>query len=139
MLIAYGLALLERLPDGEAGSAEAIAALAEVMREQTRARGGSFSRDLHRGGLAARLLAPATLRAAGARIGRRLAQRSSEPSPAGGTTHVSAIDAEGNAASLSTSTGSGSGVIVPGTGIYLNNMLGEYDLVGGRTSRRAVA
>ncbi len=52
--------------------------------------------------------------------------------PAGGTTHVSAIDAEGNAASLSTSTGSGSGVIVPGTGIYLNNMLGEHDLVGGR-------
>ena len=45
------------------------------------------------------------------------------------------VDADGNAASLSTSTGSGSGVIVPGTGIYLNNMLGEYDLVGGR--RRA--
>jgi gamma-glutamyltranspeptidase/glutathione hydrolase len=44
---------------------------------------------------------------------------------------VSAIDGEGNAASLSTSTGSGSGVIVPGTGIYLNNMLGEYDLLGG--------
>src|SRR5581483_5905731 len=33
---------------------------------------------------------------------------------------------------LSTSTGSGSGVIVPGTGIYLNNMLGEYDLLAGR-------
>ena len=45
---------------------------------------------------------------------------------------MSVIDGEGNAASLSTSTGSGSGVIVPGTGIYLNNMLGEYDLVGGR-------
>jgi gamma-glutamyltranspeptidase len=28
------------------------------------------------------------------------------------------IDAEGERASLSTSTGSGSGVIVPGTGIY---------------------
>ena len=34
------------------------------MREQTRARGGSFTRDLHRGGLAARLLSPAELRAA---------------------------------------------------------------------------
>ena len=41
------------------------------------------------------------------------------------------IDTEGNAASLSSSTGSGSGVIVPGTGIHLNNMLGEYDLVAG--------
>src|SRR5439155_20467673 len=37
----------------------------------------------------------------------------------------------GNAASVSASTGSGSGVIVPGTGIHLNNMLGEYDLVAG--------
>ena len=54
-----------------------------------------------------------------------------EQTPAGGTTHVSAVDADGNAASLSSSTGSGSGVIVPGTGIQLNNMLGEYDLVAG--------
>ena len=44
---------------------------------------------------------------------------------------MSAVDAEGNAASLSSSTGSGSGVVVPGTGIHLNNMLGEYDLVAG--------
>ena len=40
-------------------------------------------------------------------------------------------DLDGNAASLSSSTGSGSGVVVPGTGIHLNNMLGEYDLVAG--------
>src|SRR5262249_31694531 len=51
--------------------------------------------------------------------------------PIAGTTHVSVVDVEGNAASLSTSTGSGSGGIVPGTGIYLNNMLGETDLVTG--------
>jgi gamma-glutamyltranspeptidase/glutathione hydrolase len=47
----------------------------------------------------------------------------------GGTTHISVVDAEGNAASLSISTGSGSGVVVPGTGFQLNNMLGEFDLV----------
>jgi len=41
------------------------------------------------------------------------------------------VDAAGNAASLTSSTGSGSGVIVPGTGFQLNNMLGEYDLAGG--------
>jgi gamma-glutamyltranspeptidase/glutathione hydrolase len=133
VLIAYGLALLERLDGAEPGSAGAMAALVEVMREQTRARGGSFSRDLHRGGLTARLLSPAELRAAHRRIARRLAG-SREPVPAGGTTHVSAVDGDGNAASLSTSTGSGSGVIVPGTGIYLNNMLGEYDLVGGKAA-----
>src|SRR5262249_6971703 len=39
LLIAYGLALLERLDNPAAGSAEAIAALVEVMREQTRVRG----------------------------------------------------------------------------------------------------
>jgi gamma-glutamyltranspeptidase/glutathione hydrolase len=131
VLIAYGLALLQGLPPAAAGSAEAVAALAEVMREQGRARGGGFSRDLHRGGLAPRLLDPAALRAARRRIAKRL-DGVPERSPPGGTTHVSVIDAEGNAASLSTSTGSGSGVIVPGTGIYLNNMLGEYDLAGGR-------
>ena len=38
------------------------------------------------------------------------------------------MDARGNAASLTASTGAGSGVIVPGTGIQLNNMLGEFDL-----------
>jgi gamma-glutamyltranspeptidase/glutathione hydrolase len=47
---------------------------------------------------------------------------------AGGTTHVSVCDAEGNAASLSLSNGEGSGYVVPGTGIMLNNMLGEDDL-----------
>jgi gamma-glutamyltranspeptidase / glutathione hydrolase len=133
VLVAYGLALLERLPDTAAGTAEAMASLAEVMREQADARGGSFSRDLHRGGLAARLLDPGNLRNARARVSRRLGQaHGAELASVGGTTHVSAIDADGNAASVSTSTGSGSGVIVPGTGIYMNNMLGEYDLVAGR-------
>jgi gamma-glutamyltranspeptidase/glutathione hydrolase len=45
-----------------------------------------------------------------------------------GTTHVSVCDADGNAASMTTSNGEGSGYIVPGTGIMLNNMLGEDDL-----------
>lgn len=46
----------------------------------------------------------------------------------GGTTHISAVDGDGTVASLSSSLGSGSGVVVPGTGIHLNNMLGETDL-----------
>jgi len=50
-------------------------------------------------------------------------------SPLKGTTHISVVDADGNAASLSASLGSGSGVVVAGTGIHLNNMLGEADLV----------
>jgi gamma-glutamyltranspeptidase/glutathione hydrolase len=49
----------------------------------------------------------------------------------GGTTHISVVDGEGNAASLSCSLGSSSGIVVPGTGIHLNNMLGESHLTGG--------
>lgn len=55
--------------------------------------------------------------------------------PAGSTTHVSAIDRDGGMASLSSSNGSGSGVVVPGTGILLNNMLGEEDLNPGGFGR----
>ncbi len=51
-----------------------------------------------------------------------------EAPPPGGTTHISVVDARGNAAALTVSTGSGSGVIVPGTGVQLNNMIGEFDL-----------
>ena len=84
---------------------------------------------MHRGGLARRLLSAEGIARGLARI-EAGAPGIVEPAPAG-TTHVSVIDSEGTAASLSSSTGSGSGVIVPGTGIHLNNMLGEYDLVAG--------
>jgi gamma-glutamyltranspeptidase/glutathione hydrolase len=45
-----------------------------------------------------------------------------------GTTHISIADAEGNVASMTCSNGEGSGYFVPGTGIMLNNMMGEDDL-----------
>jgi gamma-glutamyltranspeptidase / glutathione hydrolase len=128
ILIGYGLSLLDRLSaNGGSGSAEAIEALAEVMREQSRARRGSFGSDLHRGGLAGKLYSDANLGAALARIKRRETEEHERPG-APGTTHISVVDERGNAASLTASLGSGSGVIVPGTGIHLNNMLGEYDL-----------
>ncbi|MDJ0799988.1 MAG: gamma-glutamyltransferase [Calothrix sp. MO_167.B12] len=46
----------------------------------------------------------------------------------GSTTHISVMDCEGNAASVTTSNGEGSGYMIPGTGIMINNMLGEADL-----------
>ncbi len=45
-----------------------------------------------------------------------------------GTTHVSVADAYGNVASMTNSNGEGSGYIAPGTGVMLNNMMGEEDL-----------
>jgi gamma-glutamyltranspeptidase/glutathione hydrolase len=128
ILIGYGLALLDRLPaSGDPGSAEAIAVLVEVMAEQARAREGTFAGDLQRGGLARKLYAEETLREALQRL-ERAVPAPDEQAGAPGTTHISVVDIRGNAASLTATTGSGSGVIVPGTGIHLNNMLGEYDL-----------
>jgi gamma-glutamyltranspeptidase/glutathione hydrolase len=46
----------------------------------------------------------------------------------GSTTHISALDRDGWACSVTCSNGSASGVVVPGTGVHLNNMLGEQDL-----------
>src|SRR3954452_12121781 len=46
----------------------------------------------------------------------------------GATTHVSVLDADGLAATVTCTNGEGSGVIVPGTGIHLNNIMGEEDL-----------
>ena len=45
-----------------------------------------------------------------------------------GTTHISVADAEGNLASLTLSNGEGSSYVLPGSGIMLNNMMGEEDL-----------
>jgi gamma-glutamyltranspeptidase / glutathione hydrolase len=105
-LIAYGLRILRE--DGAPGSADAIDALARVMQEQQRAHVDGFDRALHRGGLL-RLLEE-----------RAVVMR--------GTTHISTVDGAENTVALTASTGAGSGVVVPGTGIHLNNMIGEFEL-----------
>ena len=46
----------------------------------------------------------------------------------GSTTHLAVLDGEGMCASVTCSNGTGSGLIVPGTGVHVNNMLGEEDL-----------
>jgi gamma-glutamyltranspeptidase / glutathione hydrolase len=50
------------------------------------------------------------------------------PAAAKGTTHISVVDADGNAIGLSSTLGAGSGVHRGGT--QLNNMLGEFDVIG---------
>jgi gamma-glutamyltranspeptidase/glutathione hydrolase len=46
----------------------------------------------------------------------------------GSTTHASVLDADGWACSVTTTNGEGSGLVVPGTGVHVNNMMGEQDL-----------
>ncbi|MCP4381258.1 MAG: gamma-glutamyltransferase [Hyphomicrobiales bacterium] len=44
------------------------------------------------------------------------------------TVHTSTVDEHGNACAITASAGYGSGVMPPGTGIWLNNSLGEVEL-----------
>jgi gamma-glutamyltranspeptidase/glutathione hydrolase len=111
ILIARALALL----DGR-GAAPDAAALVDVMAATQRERTPEFLEGLDDPAFVARFLgAP----------GR---QPESPGGPLGSTTHVAALDADGWACSVTCSAGSASGVIVPGTGVHLNNMLGEQDL-----------
>jgi gamma-glutamyltranspeptidase/glutathione hydrolase len=110
ILVAYCLGLLERL--GERSGPEQLVA---AMGAANAARGEAFAEALYGEGLEAELLdAPVLDRVAGDLLGS--------------TTHIAVLDAGGMCASVTCSNGSGSGVLVPGTGVILNNMLGEEDL-----------
>jgi gamma-glutamyltranspeptidase/glutathione hydrolase len=109
ILIAYSLGLLER-----AGGRVTVRRLVEVMDEANRARTDDFVHGLHSEGYLERFLAKEALEKAASRLGS--------------TTHVAVLDDEGRCASVTCSNGSCSGVVVPGTGMHLNNMLGEEDL-----------
>ncbi|NLT05210.1 MAG: gamma-glutamyltransferase [Solirubrobacterales bacterium] len=113
ILIADALELLDRI--GRPGDARAVA---EVVASTNRARDAEFVAGLLADDYADSFLAPAALDAVAGEIGSRL----------GSTTHVSVIDGEGGCATVTCSNGACSGVVVPGTGVHLNNMLGEEDL-----------
>ncbi|MDP6574056.1 MAG: gamma-glutamyltransferase [Rhodospirillales bacterium] len=127
ILIAFALELL-RGENPRAlgfGSAAYVERLADVMAMTNKARLESRLHEHDAANAAETLLDPDLLA-----VYRREVR--GHPAASRGTTHISIIDAGGNAASLSLSNGEGSAYIVPGTGIMLNNMLGEEDInVGG--------
>jgi gamma-glutamyltranspeptidase/glutathione hydrolase len=100
ILVAYSLALLSRMEGS--GPEEITAAMAAA----NDARDEDFAVNLGQEGFARKFLDD------------RL----------GSTTHLAAMDTNGLCASVTCSNGTGSGMVVPGTGIHLNNMLGEEDL-----------
>jgi len=61
-------------------------------------------------------------------LARYRAQLRLRPGCNRGTTHISVVDGAGNVAAASLSNGEGCGHVLPGTGLMLNNMLGEEDL-----------
>jgi gamma-glutamyltranspeptidase/glutathione hydrolase len=101
LLIAYALALLER-----GGGKPDAAALVDAMEAAQAERTPDFLEHLHDPGFLQGFL------------GSRL----------GSTTHVSVMDADGWACAVTTTNGEGSGIVVPGTGVHVNNMMGEQDL-----------
>jgi gamma-glutamyltranspeptidase/glutathione hydrolase len=114
-LIAFGLGFLEALTEhGRALDALALRAAMEATNEARAAHGET---------LAARL--------AGGHLAKELEQAARHPAAYRGTTHVSVIDADGNAAAVSLSNGEGNGFIVGRFGFMLNNMLGEEDIAAG--------
>jgi gamma-glutamyltranspeptidase/glutathione hydrolase len=121
ILIAYSLGLLERL--GERSGPEQLVA---AMDAANAARDEAFAEALYGDELHAALLDPAVLDRVAADAGRGPGAPPGDL--LGSTTHISVLDDEGMCASVTCSNGSGSGVLVPGTGVILNNMLGEEDL-----------
>jgi gamma-glutamyltranspeptidase / glutathione hydrolase len=126
ILIAFALSLLDR-----AGSAD-VATVVAAMEEAQVARTETFFHGLYSEGYEAEFLSDARIEAAAARVraGRRPPEPAPDPpgAPLGSTTHITAVDGEGSCASVTCSNGTGSGVIVPRTGVHVNNMLGEEDL-----------
>lgn len=93
----------------------------EVLATPSPSRGGAIVTAALPG-----LLAGASLEERAAALGA--AYDATSPGRITGTTHVSVLDARGDAAALSATLGSGSGVFRSGT--QLNNMLGELDVIG---------
>jgi gamma-glutamyltranspeptidase/glutathione hydrolase len=121
VLIAFGLHLLRNAGVAETkfGSTAHLAALARVMALTNRARAEQAAQG--EDAAASGLLNADLLRRYGAEI-------ANHPKADRGTTHISVIDGDGNAAGLTVSNGEGCGHIIPGTGIMANNMLGEDDI-----------
>ena len=111
-LIAFGLALLEKLlPEGGAPDPVLLARIMEETNTVRMARGQALHEIVQDATIESHLKALA---------GHAPATR--------GTTHISIIDAEGNAAAATITNGEGNGHMVKGCGFMLNNMLGEEDL-----------
>ncbi|MGZ6642176.1 MAG: gamma-glutamyltransferase [Solirubrobacteraceae bacterium] len=100
-LLALALARLAET-DGPPSASDLVAAMAEAQSLRTPA----FAAGLDEPGFADRLFA----------------------SRLGSTTHISVLDGDGRACSVTCTNGEGSGIVVPGTGIHVNNVMGEEDL-----------
>ena len=135
-LVAFTLALLEDhdLHAWPALSPEHVRLLAEAMRLTQHARPHWEDAGRDASARRAAFFDPAFIAEYRGRLRRALARETfspdEPPEPPHGpyTTHISVADFDGLVVSMTVTAGEDAGFIVPGTGIRLNNMLGEADL-----------
>ncbi|MGD1904662.1 MAG: gamma-glutamyltransferase [Leptolyngbyaceae cyanobacterium] len=122
-LIAFALKLLEAFEPSTLryGSLNHIQTLATAMKLANTARQDGYDSHLYKKSIAEPFLATE-------HISPYQTALQDVVNKWGSTTHISVLDAHGNAASVTTSNGEGSAYVVPDTQIMLNNMLGEADL-----------
>jgi len=123
ILIAFALELLAKinLINIGFGSPEHLQILTEVMRLTNAARKDKYNSSIYQENIEQSFLSAE-------HVAQYTQQLTDSVNKWGSTTYISVIDAEGNAASTTTSHGEGCGYVIPGTGIMMNNMLGEEDL-----------
>ncbi len=131
-LMAFSLMLLDRLVTS--GHHEPLnILLAEALRAASHARGTDFDKRVYETGTVRDFLHEKNIDYYFHDMMRHLDKKGERnacenENRHGSTTHISVLDKESRAVSITTSNGEGSGIVAPGTGIHLNNMLGEEDI-----------
>jgi gamma-glutamyltranspeptidase/glutathione hydrolase len=134
LLIAFAAAVFDRLlKTDHVKQLPWPVLLAECLRSASNKRGSGLDDRIYQPNIADEELTTEQLERAVEVIRLRLSGLTDIPCPESGnrhgsTTHISIVDHNGMAVALTTSNGEGSGIVVPGTGIHLNNMLGEEDV-----------
>lgn len=122
LLVGFGLQALEEAAALQGSDPSTFAlAVADALAAMHHARMGEGLDEGLDPAAAERVLTPGV-------VSRYLQVVRRHPPADRGTTQVSVVDGDGNAASLTISNGEGCGWAVPGCGFMLNNMLGEADL-----------
>lgn len=134
LLIAYAATMLDRLyGHPETTELPWPVLVAEVLLAASQLRSKGFDSRIHDADISARFLDNQHIEMATTKIHDRLrtpsdAKTQEAGNRLGSTTHISVVDRDGLAVSLTSSNGEGAGIVVPGTGLHLNNMLGEEDI-----------
>ncbi|MDQ6999697.1 MAG: gamma-glutamyltransferase [Mariprofundus sp.] len=134
LLITFAACLLDRLPAHDVTAKTPWPVLiTEALHAASSIRHQGLDARIHKSDIESEILNRHLLQTQMDNILQRLRgiaqDRHDEPvNRNGSTTHISIVDKDGMAVSLTTSNGEGSGIVVPGTGIHLNNMLGEEDI-----------